>query len=175
MTQLLDRDEFATAVKTNPTDPALRLVFADWLEERGLVKDAQRERFVGQLLATPYDSETRLGYAQWLAGQGEADEAKQQKWIVKAMAGKVRDKYQAIYTREGLVTEKPEIIRNAGYWQRQVNSLFVAIPDILIVVVSREAPTRSGFRFDMGSPILFYRRWIEYARRRTGVSRVRVV
>ena len=54
-----ERDGFEAALTENPTDASLRLIFADWLEERGLDQDAQRERWTGQLLADPYNSTLR--------------------------------------------------------------------------------------------------------------------
>jgi uncharacterized protein (TIGR02996 family) len=41
-----DRDAFLAAIIENPDDDALRLVYADWLEERGTDSDVARARLI---------------------------------------------------------------------------------------------------------------------------------
>jgi uncharacterized protein (TIGR02996 family) len=178
-----ERDGFEAALNESPTDATLRLIFADWLEERGLDHDAQRERWTGQLLADPYNPTLRRAYAQWLRGQGDHHGAKSHEWIARAVAGEIQDDDLAIYSRKGLVFAGVQVLLNRGYWNRRVAEVFRENQDALVVIVSRLAPTHSGFRYEIGprsfvvnwkptSPIIFYRRHLELARRRTGVRRV---
>src|SRR5437588_11228665 len=41
-----DRHGFINAILANPEDDALRLIYADWLEERGDPADAARAEFI---------------------------------------------------------------------------------------------------------------------------------
>jgi uncharacterized protein (TIGR02996 family) len=178
-----ERDCFDAALNENPTDASLRLIFADWLEERGLDQESQWQRWTGQLLADPYNSPLRQAYAQWLAGRGDRQGAKTHEWIARAAAGEIRDDDMAIYSRKGLVFAGVQVLLNRGYWNRRVADVFRENQDALVLIVSRLAPTNSGFRYEIGprsfvakwkpaSPIIFYRRHLELARRRTGVRRV---
>src|SRR5262245_1798727 len=101
MTTKDNRKGFEEAIRANPLDPNIHLIYADWLEEQGLDVEGHGRRLLGTVLADPYNSDLRSKYGDWLDGRGHHREARQERWLSGAIRGKVPEGV-AVITRQGV-------------------------------------------------------------------------
>jgi uncharacterized protein (TIGR02996 family) len=172
---------FEAHIAKNPFDPNLHLIYADWLEEQGLLDEGTHERFVGMTLQDPYNGQLRRQYADWLDSHGLRREAEQERWLSGAFWKESLDDL-ALITRERIVSvgrrqvrdwyeetywEEP-ILTRMNYWLKRAREIFEANPGVFFMVVAPYAPTQCGFsyvqpgrrggrRLAYLSPVLFYR------------------
>lgn len=81
MTELDEREAFLRAIADAPEDDAPRLVFADWLEERG---DSERAEFIRLQCAVARDGDR----PEWLARADELLARNRKDWIVPGIPGR---------------------------------------------------------------------------------------
>jgi uncharacterized protein (TIGR02996 family) len=55
------RRAFQKAIQDQPNDPGVRLVFADWLAESGLNREAEQQRWLGKIAADPLPRNAAIG------------------------------------------------------------------------------------------------------------------
>jgi uncharacterized protein (TIGR02996 family) len=162
---------FLRAIKRKPADHATRLVYGDWLMERGMDREGQEQHWLGRTGLAPYDPALRRQYAVWLLEGGQVKEAKLQSWMADVLTGAY--KAEIVFTREG-VLERASAAWAAtrkstrGYWERQAASFFREARGLLFLVSDPEPPSRVGLRREIPrgpystlegeSPLLYKRR-----------------
>jgi uncharacterized protein (TIGR02996 family) len=150
MTTNQDREAIEKVIKENPNDPAPHLVYADWLEERGHEKEAERERWLAKVIRRPYDPALRWRYARWLMSQRRDKEADLNFWVATVLKGKTD--YDLVLTRRRPVDQR-ESGWNQDWWseevradcQRRAKEVFTTHPGVQLIVVGDGPPEHNGF------------------------------
>ncbi len=161
---------FRKAIRSTPLDGALRLVYADWLEDQGRAQEAATQRWLGRTLDTPYDPDLRHQFALWLDEQGRREDCWLQLWMEHALRGW----YHAdlVFTPQGVLPQAStdwDGLRKQtqNYWRKTTDHYFRIYRGVLFIVITPLAPTYAGFRrngsYDAGqgdSPLLWWRRGV---------------
>jgi uncharacterized protein (TIGR02996 family) len=150
------RRQFLKAIAAEPHDAALRLVFADWLEETGHPRQANGQRRLATILKSPYDTRAHFYYAAWLDATRRKKEARLHRWIVLLLTGNIVP--DMLIGRQGVLrvdwghgefrTLPPLSGESREEMEQRAQELFAAHPDVYLVVVGRTGPRGNGLDED---------------------------
>jgi uncharacterized protein (TIGR02996 family) len=168
------RNPFRQPIQDDPRDAGLRLVHADWLEERGLKDEAQGERLLAGVLAHPYDLNNRVQWGEYLWTQGRKKEFSWNSLAVRLLKriqpseGDREDCPDVVFTRDGVLLEASPgwtgLSRSAQRRrQREVKELFTQQPSLEFIIMGDRSPSDSGLAVtehpplpgELGSPVLY--------------------
>jgi len=81
-----DREAFLQTILEAPDDDTARLIFADWLEERGESERAELIRVQCELARLPEDNPRHPHYAEWKAREQALLRAHEREWAAPLAA-----------------------------------------------------------------------------------------
>src|SRR5262245_11808013 len=96
-----DNQAFLRAIRRSPSDTSLRRIYADWLEERGQLVEAERERCVALVLTQPESPDVHAEASRRLETRGDASFARLYGWMARALRGEFKE--YLVFGRQGVV------------------------------------------------------------------------